>query len=77
MPARVEPRRGLLQSWHTACPLPGRGGIWLGEGAQETLVIRNTATTNLVLDGRDDNPDCGTNKWRNNRLTTTNQTCVH
>lgn len=51
-------------------------GIWLGEGVQETLVIQNTATTNLVLDGRDDNPDCGTNRWRNNRLETTNQPCV-
>ncbi|HSL84029.1 MAG TPA: NosD domain-containing protein [Thermoanaerobaculia bacterium] len=51
-------------------------GIWLSEGAQETLVVRNTATTNVELDGRDDSPDCGPNKWRSNRLEKTNQPCV-
>ena len=51
-------------------------GISLAEGVQETLVTKNTATTNLVFDARDDNPDCGTNLWRKNELGTTNQPCI-
>lgn len=36
----------------------------------------NRGHDNAVLDGEDENKDCGTNKWAHNRFVTVNQKCV-
>jgi parallel beta-helix repeat protein len=64
----------------------GGSGIWVAgpggapgtdqRGAYGNLITRNHGRGNVVFDGTDMNPACGTNVWRTNNFRTFSQPCV-
>jgi parallel beta-helix repeat protein len=43
---------------------------------ENNLIMNNSSSNNEVDDGYDSNPQCGTDRWVLNDLTTGNQPCV-
>lgn len=54
----------------------GGNGIRTTSVAERTIVRGNVARRNASGDLSDDAPACGTNRWRNNEFTTSNQSCI-
>ncbi|MDP9388475.1 MAG: right-handed parallel beta-helix repeat-containing protein [Actinomycetota bacterium] len=50
--------------------------VKVADGAVDNTLKDNRGHDNAVLDGEDENKDCGTNKWAHNRFVTVNQKCV-
>ncbi len=46
------------------------------QGAHDNSLSNNMGSGNGVFDGNDQNPNCGTNTWKNNRFRTVNAPCV-
>jgi hypothetical protein len=52
-------------------------GLSLASGTSGNNVTGNTSLNNQAGDMRDDNPNCGSNKWEGNKFNTANQPCIH
>lgn len=54
----------------------GNNGLWITHGSTGNNVTGNHSFANLPFDMEDDNPGCGTNKWRGNHFGKANQSCI-
>ena len=51
-------------------------GLTIQSGSTGNSVTGNYSFANLPFDMEDDNPACGTNKWRGNHFGKANQSCI-
>jgi hypothetical protein len=47
-------------------------GVAVGKGNKNNVLVNITGGGNVIDDGLDENPSCGTNRWIGDDLTTTN-----
>ena len=51
-------------------------GLSIASRSSGNNITGNTSLNNLADDMRDDNPNCGSNKWEGNKFNTANQPCI-
>ncbi len=70
-------RDGIRVAGPTANATCGEGPLTPGvcPGAVNNTLIGNIGTANVRHDGRDENPNCDANQWRNNQFNTVFQGC--
>ncbi|HET9442793.1 MAG TPA: right-handed parallel beta-helix repeat-containing protein [Acidimicrobiales bacterium] len=67
---------GISAIWVAGPAAPTGNPNFDPRGAYDNRLVKNTGSGSAVVDGDDDNPDCGTNVWVSNTFGSVSQDCV-